>query len=482
MVSLLTRVSCFGSHCRFGWRPILLASLLLPGLFSKAAERPNILLLVSDDQRRDTIGALGNSRIATPHLDQLAREGVVFRRATCGNPLCVPSRAELLSGLTSFRNGFYSEGQLRKNVLLWPQVMRDAGYHTWYVGKWHTRGRPSTCGYEEVDGLFGSGKAPSSPQLDRFGKPVTGYVGWQFQTDAGQRQPEKGIGLSPNISHEFADAATRFLRRPQDRPFFLHVNFTAPHDPLFVPPGFEQRYRPEQLPLPANFIPQHPFDHGNLRGRDERLWPFPRTPSDVRDELAVYYAVITHLDQQIGRILQTLKETGLAENTLVIFASDHGLAIGSHGLRGKQNMYEHTINVPLILRGPSVPSGEQREAQCYLRDLFPTVCEMVGLPKPDMDGKSLVPVLRKTKREIHPFIVGYFGDSQRMIRSGPWKLIRYPKIPREQLFNVEADPDELHDLVSDPAYGDRVAELRTQLHEWLKTQGDPFAPKDVPGS
>src|SRR5262249_55409521 len=154
------------------------------------------------------------------------------------------------------------------------------------------------------------------------------------------------------ISSMFADAAIGFLRRKQDNPFFLHVCFTAPHDPLIMPPGFEGKYDPARLPLPQNFLPRHPFDHGNLEGRDELLWPFPRTPDDVRGELASYYAVISHMDAQIGRILAALDETRLAENTIVIFSSDQGLSIGSHGLRGKQNMYEHTVGVPLVLRGP----------------------------------------------------------------------------------------------------------------------------------
>lgn len=444
---------------------------------STAAAKPkrwNVLLLLSDDQRPDTIGALGNSRIATPSLDELVRRGTVFTHATCGNPLCVTSRAEMLSGLNSFHNGMLTAGRLRPDVTLWPEVMRRAGYHTWYVGKWHTSGRPSTRGYEEVDGLFAGGQAPAQPQLDRHGRPVTGYVGWQFQTDDGRRMPEKGVGLTPHISAEFAEAAIRFLRRRADQPFFLHVNFTAPHDPLLLPSGFERRYAAEHLPLPPNFLPQHPFDHGNLRGRDELLWPFPRTPADVRDELAAYYAVISHMDQEVGRILQTLRETGLSDKTLVIFASDQGLAIGSHGLRGKQNMYEHTINTPLIVCGPGIPAGQRREASCYLRDLFPTVCELTGIEPPAIDGRSLVPVLRGQQDEIHPFIVGYFSDSQRMIRRGRWKLIWYPQADREQLFDLEQDPHEMADLAERPEQQATRTELRSQLERWLREQGDPL--------
>ncbi|OYW18385.1 MAG: choline-sulfatase, partial [Planctomycetales bacterium 12-60-4] len=409
---------------------------------ASSAEHPNVLLIVTDDQRPDTIAALGNPQISTPTLDRLVHAGTTFTRATCAYPLCYPSRAELLTGSVSVVH----RGQFGADQPLWPRVMRDAGYETWYVGKWHTRGRPADVGYENVDGLYGAGQKPEIPQRDRQGELVTGYVGWQFQTADRQLMPEKGIGLTPNISAEFADAAVRILNREHTRPFFLHVNFTAPHDPLFYPTGYEQRYRPEQMLVPLNFSPEHPFDHGNLKGRDELLWPFPRTRAMVRDELTAYYALITHLDAQVGRILDVLDQRGLADNTLVIFTSDHGLAIGSHGLRGKQNMYEHTINVPLIFRGPGIPADWRVAASCYLRDLFPTVCEWAGIAAPQTEGVSLAPILRGERTDVYPFIVGYFGDSQRMIRQGRWKLIRYPLVGKTQLFRLDDDPDEMRNL------------------------------------
>src|SRR5262249_28113744 len=159
---------------------------------------------------------------------------------------------------------------------------------------------------------------------------------------------------------------------------FLHVNFTAPHDPLLVPPDPASKYDPATIPLPGNFMAQHPFDYGNFRGRDELLWPWPRTPEDTRDELALYYGVLTQLDHEIGRILDGLEETGQTERTIIVFTSDHGLAIGSHGIRGMQNMYEHTVTVPLIFAGPGIPQNQRRNAQIYLRDLYPTICALAG--------------------------------------------------------------------------------------------------------
>ncbi len=447
---------------------------------ARPARRPNVLLIVSDDQRPDTVHALGNPVIRTPHLDRLVREGTAFLRAVSPNPICTPARAEILTGCCGFRSGVTDFGRrIRSDVAEWPEVFRRAGYHTWYVGKWHTNGRPSQHGYEEVDGLFsgGGGKWPLTFPTDWKGRPVTGYRGWVFQTDDGRKFPEQGVGLTPDISRKFADAAIRFLRRKPDRPFFLHVNFTAPHDPLHWPPGLEHAYTADQIPLPKNFLPQHPFDHGNLHGRDERLFQFPRTEQEVREELAVYYAVITDMDQQVGRILKALDETGQRDNTLVIFTSDQGLAIGSHGLRGKQNMYEHTIGVPLVLRGPGIPRGRRCSAQCYLRDLFPTACQLAGIPVPQsVQGRSLLPLLQGQRQRLYDYTFAYFRNYQRMVRTDQWKLIWYPEAKREQLFHLATDPLERHDLSQDRHYADTLARLRRLLRQAQREFDDPLAP------
>ncbi len=437
---------------------------------------PNILFLISDDQRPDTIHALGNRIIKTPNLDALVRSGTVLTRATCAHPLCVPSRAELLTGCTGFKNGVHPP--LNKpdlSLKTWPDAMREAGYNTWWVGKWHIQGRPSTRGFTDSLGLYSGGGGRTAPQYDTRGRVVTGYRGWVFQTDDRTLMREKGIGLTPDISAKFADAAIELINRKSEKPFFLQVNFTAPHDPLLMPPGYEDMYDPDEMPIPPNFLPRHPFDHGNLEGRDEKLFPWPRTREYIRQDLATYYAVISHMDEQIGRILKTLESTGQAKNTIVIFASDHGLALGSHGLTGKQNMYEHTINIPLIFRGPGIPAGERRAAQCYLRDLFPTACELTGTKIPaSVEGKSLAPVLSGKSKEVYPFIVGYFLNHQRMIRDDRWKLVRYPGIDKEQLFDLQGDPFEMKNLVDDASHKETADKLRGRLAKWLADHGDPL--------
>jgi arylsulfatase A-like enzyme len=475
-----------------------------------ASSRPNVLFIVADDLRSDAIGPYANgpsgtgpsgigpsgigpsgiSAARTPALDRLAAVGTVFRRAVCANPICVSSRAEILTGLSTVRAG---NDPARLNALVtstprWPQTMLAAGYRTGYVGKWHTSGRPSAHGYAETFALFGGGggKFPAALTTDAHGRPITGYRGWVFQDDAGRPQPDLGIGLTPNISERFADGAIEFLNQADERPFFLHVNFTAPHDPRLVPRGYERAYDASRLALPKNFAADHPFDHGNQGGRDELLLPRPLTASMVRDELKVYYALVEHTDAQIGRILAALEERKSPRPTIIVFTSDHGLALGSHGLVGKQNMYEHTIGVPLIVAGPNVPQGESQTAPCYLRDLFPTICEMCRIPTPpSLDGRSLQPLFAANQNADtptggshaarpgpHEFTVGYFGDVQRMIRTDRWKLIRYPKLNREQLFNLHEDPHELRDRIGDEELKPIADELRTKLRTWLAEHGD----------
>lgn len=445
----------------------VLLSLLSPGMKADAFAAPNILLIVSDDQRPDTIHALGNDLIRTPTLDRLVRRGTTFSRAITAIPICVASRAELLTGRNGRLNGNGDFGfSPRDGVPHLATTLRKAGYETCYVGKWHTRGRPSHHGYETVEGLYagGGGKFPLTYPTDWKGMEVTGYRGWVFQTDDRQLFPEQGVGLTPNISEDFTAAAIRFLNRRSDRPFFLHVNYTAPHDPLFVPKGYEGKYRASDMPLPANFKTEHPFDHGNAGGRDEVLYNSPRTPEQTKAGLAVYYSVIEHLDASLGMLLDDLQQKGLSENTLVIYTSDHGLAMGSHGLRGKQNMYEHSVGVPLIFAGVDVPHAQIQEAQCYLRDLYPTLCSYASVAIPEtVQGRSLKPVIDGQSEKVYDHVIASFRDSQQMIRTDRWKYIRYPLVDKEQLFDLQHDPAELVNLIDNPEHQPLVDKLRKQL-------------------
>jgi arylsulfatase A-like enzyme len=458
-----------------------------------AARRPNVIFLLSDNQPSDTIHALGNPYIETPNLDRLVAMGSTFTRAIAANPHCVPSRAEILSGATGFTNLSSPFGNsLNPQLVLWPAAMRAAGYHTWYCGKWHTAGTAWERGYEETRALLG-GHLRDRPQTHpkmRNGRPATGYKGTVFVNDKNEPEPEKGVGLTPHTDRHIADGAIEFIRRKSERPFFLHVNFTATHDPLLPAPGYENKYQPAGIPLPPNFMPEPLFDYGNARGRDELLLPSPFTPADIRQELADLYAVVSNLDAQVGRILAALEETGQAGNTILIFTTDHGAGVGRHGIRGYQNMYEHTLNIPVILSGPGIPRNQRIGAQAYLRDLYPTVCDLTGIPiPPTVEAKSLAPVLRGTAREIHSEVYAYWhgegrsGEArqydaelplERMVRTDRWKLIYYAHLDRYQLFDLAADPYELRDRASDPTQATTLAEMKRKLEAWFTPRIDRY--------
>ncbi len=190
-------------------------------------------------------------------------------------------------------------------------------------------------------------------------------------------------------------------------------------------------------------MPLHPFDNGDMQGRDEKLAPWPRTPEEIRRHLHEYYASITGLDHHVGRLLAALDALGLTDDTIVIFASDNGLAIGSHGLMGKQNLYEHSAKVPLILAGPGIPKGGSN-ALVYLMDLLPTVCELVSEPSPaGLDGKSLKGIIEGKSKSVRDTLFYAYRDMQRAIRDDRFKLILYQRINRKQLFDLAGDPDEL---------------------------------------
>lgn len=451
----------------------LLLIILTLGTCLQAA--PNILLIVADDQRPDTIHALGNAVIDTPNLDRLVAGGTSFSRAYAGYPICHVSRAQILTGNPAFKAlPKYPGGAIDPQLATLGGTFQQAGYHTCYTGKWHNDGHPKQRGYTTTSGLYSSGgdKSVTQPDMDDRGRPLTGYRGWTFKDENNQAELGKGVGLLPDNSRNIANGAIRAIQTaPKGKPLFLHVNFAFPHDPRQWPTGMKDRYSAAKMPLPANFAPQHPFDHGNIDGRDELLLPTPRVPSEVREELAIYYAMITDLDAQLGRILDSLPAS---DEAIIIFTSDQGLALGSHGLLGKQNEYEHSIRSPLIICGPGLPKNECCAALVNLSDLFPTLCDLAGTAVPaTVQSKSLAPLLRHQTGRVHDFVTGAFTDTQRMICDERWKFVLYPKVGREQLFDLQSDPDEMHDLSGDPAHKTTKNDLKARLETWRREQGDP---------
>ena len=222
-----------------------------------------------------------------------------------------------------------------------------------------------------------------------------------------------------------------------------------------------------------NFRPQHPFDNGALTIRDEALAPWPRTADVVRQHLADYYASITYLDSQVGRILDALRASGQYERTLIVLTSDHGLAIGSHGLFGKQNLYDHSMRSPLLIAGPGVPKGRRCDAMCYLLDIFPTLGDLTGVPAPiGNEGRSLVPNLADPRQPGRDSIFTAYGNAQRAVRDDRWKLVVYPRVNKTQLFDLRSDPIEMQDLASDAKHAREVTRLTGLLRGWQRRLDD----------
>lgn len=424
---------------------------------------PNILFLLADDQRADTIAAYGNPVIQTPNLDQLVRNGFSLTNAYCfGSPhgaVCVPSRAMLHSGRSLFRlKNLNLNGQR-----LLGEYLQEAGYETFATGKWHNE-RPS------FERSFQRGRNVMFGGMSNHAEVPIVQLESQQRTFS---QPQTGEYFSSKL---FADAAIEFLStREKQQPFFCYVAFTAPHDPRMSPGTFNRMYEPAAMPVPKNFLPQHPFNIGDLTVRDENLAPWPRTREVIQEQTADYYGLISHLDQQVGRILEALEASGQAENTIIIYAADHGLAMGSHGLLGKQSLYEHSMKAPVVIVGPGIPVGSN-SALVYLHDLFPTILECAGVTLPaECDGRSFRPLLDGVVQyEPRSTLFTAYKDTIRAIRNERWKLIRYPQIDRTQLFHLESDPDEMNDLSEsdDPTHQAIKAGLLRQLAESQQDVGD----------
>ncbi|MCA9163995.1 MAG: sulfatase-like hydrolase/transferase [Planctomycetales bacterium] len=414
-------------------------ALMSVGLLCAADKRPNILFLFADDQRPDTIAALGNDAIRTPTLDALVERGFVFHNAYClgsnVGAVCSPSRNMLMTGRAYFRwNGRLASPEL-PNL---PATMKQAGYFTYHHGK---RGNTATA----IQALF----------------DVNKYV---------EDKPDR---LSGEPGKVIVDEAIEFFaQRTSEQPVFMYLAFSNPHDPRVAHERFRRQYEPAEIPLPKNYLPVHPFDNGEMTVRDEKLAPWPRTEQEIRSQLHDYYATITGLDFHMGRLLRALKEQGRLDNTIVMFSADHGLAIGSHGLMGKQSLYEHSMQAPLLFAGPGIPHG-QSDALVYLLDLFPTIADLGGGPIPNgLDGHSLKPILQGKTSSVRDSLFLAYRDVQRAIRVGDWKLIRYPHINRTQLFNLAADPDEMHDLSAAAEHQSRVEQLMAKLAEAQRQYGD----------
>ncbi len=437
---------------------VCVVSLVAGASLACAAEQPpNVLILFADDQRADTIAALGNSHIKTPNLDRLVRRGVSFDRAYMQGGLngatCVPSRAMLLSGRPLFR---IDEQLIRDET--WPAAFGRSGYSTFISGKWHNGEKSIPRSFQQARGIFSGGM--TNPLKAKLSDVVDGKL----------TTPQL---VSKHACAVFADEAIQFLKQPHDRPFFCYVAFDAPHDPHIVPEGFPITYDSSRIPLPANFLPQHPWNNGEMTIRDEALLGWPRQPVQVRSMIAEYYQYVSYLDAEIGRVLDSLDASPHGKNTIVVFSADSGVARGSHGLIGKQNCYEHSMRVPLIISGPGIVQGQRTNAMCYLLDLLPTLGKICGISGPaTSEGIDFSASLKEPTTAARSELVFGYKSVQRAIREDRWKLIVYPQVDRVQLFDLQTDPEETTNVAEKSENIDRVADLRSRLETNLRAFGD----------
>ncbi|NJB84341.1 arylsulfatase A-like enzyme [Lewinella marina] len=472
---------------------MLLATVVAVGCRTTAessppAERPNVLILFTDDQRYTAVGAQGIEEVATPATDGLMAEGTSFTNSyILGAPhgaVCSPSRAMLMTGRHYFNLelGVYAAFAVADSLrgesryLTFPEYFKANGYRTFATGKQHNGRQWIERGFEEGRALFLGG------MTTHFGTRVA-----DFAPGSGWSEP---YADEDKFSSEvFADAAVDFLQRDtsDDAPFLMYVAFTAPHDPRTAPEAYHDSYPAAETELPVNFLEGHPFPIADMKIRDEKLAAFPRRREEVQQHLADYYAMITATDAQIQRVLDALEASGQADNTIVVFSSDNGLAVGQHGLLGKQSVYEHSVKVPLVFRGPGIPENHRVDALAYLHDVFPTLCELIGLPVPEsVQTESLAPVLKQQEAEVRESMhYGYNAGpndqridqrgAHRAVRQGDYKLIVSSKdgVVTHQLFNLAEDPWEMDDLSGNAELEQKKAELLAELKSLIEQTGDP---------
>ncbi|QDV30396.1 Arylsulfatase [Planctopirus ephydatiae] len=478
--------------------------------------RPHLVLILADDMTYDAMSLFDRREVQTPHLDALARRGTFFTHAanmgSWSPAVCIASRSMLLTGRTLWKaeKSHKQLSHLASQELLWPQRLKKAGYRTFISGKWHLPVPPEKVFDQAVH--IRPGMPADKPA--GYNRPLEDTKDvWSASDPAFGGYWEGGTHWSEVLAND----AEIFLgsQASAKSPFLMYLAFNAPHDPRQAPQEFLDQYPASNLKLPAPFLPRYPFAQamGSPPSlRDERLAPFPRTEAAIKQHLKEYYALITHLDAQIGKILHAIESSGTHRETIIAFTADHGLAIGQHGLMGKQNLYDHSTRVPLFFvsipagssaksphRETTIHEGKQVTRPVYLQSVAATFLDLAGVPLlPEEEYPSLLPLIRETTtinaatpqnfqnlrfaketdslsaKEWHDDLIGSYLHRQRSITSGGMKLILYPEANAERLYNLKTDPLEQTDLSANESHLETRKQLRERLIQWQKTLEDPL--------
>ena len=439
-------------------RALLLTLLLASPALAQDVERPNLLVVVTDDQRFDQLGAAGHPVLETPNMDRLAQRGVRFTNAFVTTPICAASRASLMTGRREGRHG-YTFGKPAMGSALADETyfarLRGAGYRTGFVGKWGVRFEDGA-----TQGLFDGYHPLGQPYL-REGRP--------------------------HLTERVADQAIEFLKAGGSAaPFCLTISFWAPHaedghpDQYLPPPDLAQLYADTEVPPPplaqAGYEALPDFLKTSL-GRRRWGWRFDTREKQVQ-RTKDYWRMISGVDRALGRVLAALEERGLADDTVVVFTSDNGYFLGERGLAGKWLIYEESIRVPLIVVDPRAGGarGVELDAMALNVDIAPTLLELAGVEAPaGYGGRSLAPLLGGERPPWRTdFLVEHLFDHAEIprsvgVRGERWVYARYidREPPFEQLFDLETDPEEVRDLARDPAFAEVLAAQRARCDALL---------------
>jgi len=442
-------------------------------VFAQTAQKPNIVLIFSDDQRlQGTIHALGGTEVITPNIDKLVKSGTSFTNHYImgGNQgaVCTPSRNMLMTGRNLFSIGSSSGDVIMPENTTLGQILGKSGYSTYGIGKWHNDKESFNRSFQDGDEIFLGGMSHNPLNVGLFHYDKLGvYASAKNITNGDHSYPKHHTEI-------FGEAAVKFIENYKtEKPFFLYVAFKSPHDPRVMPDKYKAMYDTAHIKLPINFLPKHPFNNGELIIRDEQLAATPRIPSEIKLHIRDYYAMMTHMDEQIGNLIEALKAKGVYDNTIIVFAGDNGLALGQHGLMGKQNVYEHSVKVPLIISGKGIKTNKINKNFAYTFDIFPTICHLTGTTLPTSVQGSALFDKRAKKRET--MFYGY-RNVQRAIRKGDWKLIEYTvktqKTKIYQLFNIKKDPFEINNLVENIKFQEIRNEMQALLTDQKKIYPD----------
>ena len=480
--------------------------------------RPNILFICTDQQRYDALGCYGNPYIQTPTIDRLADEGVLFEQCYVQSPVCAPSRASLVTGQYVGNHGLWANGvPLAPHQPIVSRALADSGYDCGMIGKMHLAACFEGRTEPRLDDGYGTYHWAHDPS---HGSPENDYHRWlrERHPDVYNQARESGprvrhqpggfdtVPTEAHYSRWVSERTVEFLdrKRDDDEPFFLWVNFYDPHHPFVAPQEYLERYDPDALPdpvgTPETLATKPPIQReasaasyaGHARGYADH------TPRELREIIAAYYAMVTLIDDEVQRILERLEALALADDTMVIFTSDHGEMLGDHQLLLKGPMlYDPAVRVPLIMRWPGrLPAGERRSELVQWIDLTSTFTDIAGIdPLPTAQGTSLLPLARGDEdAEARGWALCQYRNSghpydppvhMTMLRAGDHKLIVQhgpPASARErdgELYDLSRDPDELVNLWNDPESAATRIEMERMLLDVLVATEDRSQPREA---